>query len=100
MAEAQSKGPQAKIVLKNYMEDIAARNIDEQLGRRSDVCKCERCRFDILAYTLNNLPSKYVVSDKGHIYTKLQEMETQFNADVTRVAYKAIEIIGKNKRHA
>ncbi len=87
------------LLLKNYMEDIARNNIDQQLLERDDVCKCEQCRLDMLAYALNHLAPKYVVSDRGHIFTRLQEMETQFNTDVTREVYKTIEFIKQNKRH-
>lgn len=86
-------------VLKNYMEDITKRNVDEQIKDRKDICSCERCRLDILAYALNNLPCRYVVSDRGHVFTKLKEMEFQFMADVTREVYKAIEFIKTHKRH-
>jgi competence protein ComFB len=88
-----------EIVLKNYMEDIVKRNIESQFATRTDICKCDRCRNDVLAYALNHLPPKYVVSDRGHIFTKLQEMETQFNTDVTREVLKAIEFIKTHQRH-
>ncbi|MCX7699070.1 MAG: late competence development ComFB family protein [Candidatus Goldbacteria bacterium] len=88
-----------EIIIKNYMEDIVRKNLNEQLEKRDDLCKCELCKNDIFAYSLNHLPPKYVVTDKGHIYTKLQEMEFQFNADVTREVLKAIEFVKKNKRH-
>jgi competence protein ComFB len=89
----------AAIELNNYMEDIARRNLEEQLSEREDLCKCDRCSLDMLAYSLNNLPAKYVVTDKGHIFTKLKEMEVQFNADVTREVYKAVEFVKAHKRH-
>ena len=85
--------------IKNYMEDIVKRNMEEQMSKRTDICKCDRCGLDVFAYAINHLPPKYVVTDRGHIYTKLQEMETQFNADVTREVYKAVEFINANKRH-
>lgn len=88
-----------ELVIKNYMEDIARRNRDEQMLDRTDICKCDRCKLDVFAYSINHLPPKYVVTDKGHIFTKLQEMETQFNADVTREVLRAIEFIKKHKRH-
>ncbi|MFP4466853.1 MAG: late competence development ComFB family protein [Candidatus Goldiibacteriota bacterium] len=86
-------------IIKNYMEDIARRNLKEQIDKRDDICKCGRCQLDIYALALNSLPSKYVVTDKGHVFTKLNEMETQFNADVTREVYRAIEYIKEHKRH-
>jgi competence protein ComFB len=89
----------AALELNNYMEDIAGRNLDGQLSEREDLCKCDRCRLDMLAYSLNNLPAKYVVTDRGHIFTRLKEMEVQFNADVTREVYKAVEFVKAHKRH-
>lgn len=95
--------PQSKaekdMVVKNYMEDIVRRNMDEQYEARQDICKCARCRLDVFALAINRLPPKYVVSDRGHIFTKLQEMEQQFNADVTREVLKAIDFIKTHKRH-
>ena len=88
-----------ELVIKNYMEDIVKRNREEQMANRDDMCKCDRCKLDVFAYAINQLPPKYVVTDKGHIFTKLQEMEAQFNADVTREVLKAVEFIKNHKRH-
>ncbi len=85
--------------IKNYMENIVGKNMAMQLAKRKDLCRCERCRLDIMAFALNHLPPKYVVTKKGGIYTRLAEMEFQLNADVTREVYKAIEVVRKNKRH-
>jgi competence protein ComFB len=93
------KNAKDELVIKNYMEDIVRRSMDSQKNDGKKNCRCERCEKDVFAYALNHLPPKYVVTDKGHIFTKLQEMETQFNADVTREVFKAIEFINANKRH-
>lgn len=87
-------------VVKNYMEDIVKRNIESQKVLRRDACWCARCEKDIFAMVLNRMPPKYVVTDQGHIYTKLQEMETQLNVDVTREVHGAIKFIANHKRHA
>lgn len=94
-----AKSEKKEIIIKNYMEDIVKKHMKELLEKRTDVCRCELCENDIFAYSLNHLPPKYVVTDRGRIYTKLQEMEVQFNADVTREVLKAIEFVKKNKRH-
>jgi competence protein ComFB len=94
----QSKSAK-EMVVKNYMEDIVKRNIDEQYEQRRDICKCDLCRLDVYALAINRLPPQYVVSDRGHIFTKLKEMEDQFNADVTREVLKAIDFIKTRKRH-
>lgn len=87
-----------KYKLKNYMEEIVLKNLEEQLAKRSDLPKDERFKLDVYAYSLNQVKPHYVVTDKGHIYTKLKEMEMQFNADVTRVVYQSIEFIKERLR--
>jgi len=86
--------------IRNYMEDIVKRNIENQKEKNKAACWCSRCEKDVFALALNRLPSKYVVTNEGRMYTKLQEMEEQQNADVTREVYKAIGVVAANKRHA
>jgi competence protein ComFB len=94
------KNAKDEYLIKNYMEDIVLRNIESQKTKNTKACWCARCEKDVFAFALNKLPAKYVVTDKGRMYTKLQEMETQLNADVTREVYKAIETVAANKRHS
>lgn len=83
----------------NYMEDIVKDILDSLLAEKENICKCEKCRLDITAWALNRLSPKYVVSNRGRIFTKLQEVEVQFRADVTRELAKAISRISKNPQH-
>jgi len=87
------------VLLRNYMEEVVNRTLEEILSPRDDVCKCERCKLDIMALALNHLPPKYVVTDMGYIYTKVNELESQFKADVTVAVTNALKIIRKNPRH-
>ena len=87
------------MLLSNYMEEAVDRTMDEILSPRDDVCKCERCKLDIKALALNHLPPKYVVTDKGYIYTKVNELESQFKADITVAVTNAMKIIRLNPRH-
>jgi len=88
----------AELNFKNYMEDCVIDLLPKVLDTL-DVCKCERCRMDILAYALNELPPKYVVSPKGVIYTKLEVMHMQFDADVTSALAMGAKIVKENPRH-
>lgn len=58
----------------NYPEIAVKELFDEVMKNykktQPNTCDCERCRDDIMALALNNLPVKYVVSDVGHIYVK------------------------------
>ena len=45
--------------LVNYMEMAVREELPKLMGMREDICKCEDCQCDIIAYALNKLPSKY-----------------------------------------
>jgi len=83
----------------NFMEDIVKEEVDNLLAEKENICKCAKCKLDMMAWALNRLPPKYVVSDKGRIFTRLQGVETQFRADVTIQLMKAISQISKNPQH-
>ncbi len=83
----------------NYMEDIVRDALDGLLLEKQDICKCEKCRLDISACALNRLPPKYFVSNKGRVFTKLQEVQVQFKADVIRELLAAISNVSKNPQH-
>lgn len=85
--------------LKNYMEDAVRNALDELLAKQGNLCKCSRCRLDIMAYALNHLPAKYVVTDKGHTYTRVAEMAQQFGTDLVVALSRAIKHVAKNPRH-
>ena len=84
---------------KNYMEEAVDSTIEEILSHRDDVCDCDRCRLDIKALALNHLPPKYVVTDRGYVYTKINELVNQFKADITVAVTNALKIIRDNPRH-
>ena len=85
-------------MLKNYMEDIVI-STTESILKLLNICKCEKCRLDIIALALNDLPPKYIVTEKGELYTKLNELENQFGVDVQAAIIKAALLVGKNPKH-
>jgi competence protein ComFB len=86
------------IKIKNYMEDCVADTL-ETLLPSLNVCACERCRMDIMAYALNKLPPKYVVTRLGHLYTKLSGMHSQFEVDIMTNITQGAKLISQNPRH-
>lgn len=84
---------------RNYMEELVLESAEEVLAKYKDVCKCQRCKLDIIALTLNNLPAKYVVTDIGRAHAKLESAKVQFQTDITKELVKSIEKISKNPRH-
>jgi len=84
--------------IKNYMEDCVLDLIDPVLDDLG-MCKCEKCRYDVLAIVLNNVRPKYVVTRKGGMYTKLAALQSQFNVDILTEIAKAAEVVRDNPRH-
>jgi competence protein ComFB len=86
--------------LVNFMEEAVKRCLDEllkdpaYLSLRVD----EKTKMDIIAYTLNHLPPRYVVTERGHLYTKVNELKQQFQTDIIVELSKAIEYIKANPR--
>lgn len=85
--------------MSNDMENIVKEELDKLLLKKDDVCKCYKCKLDMMILALNRLPPKYIITEKGRIYTKLKEQETQFKVDVVRELTKAIMQVSANPQH-
>jgi competence protein ComFB len=84
--------------LKNYMENVVAQKTQE-IMKLLNICKCEKCNLDIMAIALNNLPAKYIVTDKGELFSKINELEQQFEVDVETEIIKAAIFVGRHPKH-
>lgn len=84
--------------LKNYMEDVVFMMIDDVL-KNVEVCKCQKCKLDIVALALNNLPPKYLVTEKGELYSKISSLQQQFEVDVISAIIKAAVLVSRAPRH-
>ncbi len=84
--------------IKNYMEDCVDDLIVPVL-KRMGCCTCESCIYDVKAIALNALPPKYVVTKKGHFYTKLSALQSQFEVDIIAAISKAAEFVSRSPRH-
>lgn len=87
----------ARKLPKNILEDLIVYKLDELIDT-TGVCKCDRCRNDIIAISLNKLPSRYVSSSGGDIMARMQSMDDQMQANITASILKAIEVV-KSKPH-
>ncbi len=73
--------------------------IDRIIRERDDICDCDRCRLDIAAIALNNLKPKYVVTEKGGLYAKVDILDYQYDVDLIKEVTQAIEIVNKQPHH-
>jgi competence protein ComFB len=78
--------------LVNYMEGAVKRCLDELLedSAYKDFQPDERTKLDVLALALNHLPARYVVTEKGYIFTRVDELKHQFKTDIIVELSKAI----------
>lgn len=86
-------------MLVNLMEKEVIHVVDKVLKDMDGVCKCGQCRMDIAAIALNNLKPNYVVSEKGEVYSKVNNMNYQFNTDVVTAVTTALEMVKNNPKH-
>lgn len=96
---AKLKEKEIPRVIKNYLEEEVAHLLDGLLEKRDDICKCSRCRADMMALALNRLPAKYTSTDLGRAYVKMESAERQFRTDVIRELAKAMKQVAEKPRH-
>lgn len=85
--------------LTNYMEAAIDHIMPNLLRAFPDVCQCEHCLLDIKAIALNHLKPHYVVTEKGKLYSQLEETKIQFETDILKALIDAISVVSKNPRH-
>ncbi|SDK51741.1 late competence development ComFB family protein [Natronincola ferrireducens] len=85
--------------IKNYMEVVVNNLLPNILKCQEESCSCERCVADIKAIALNMLPPKYIATEFGEVYSKINALSIQFEADVTNAIIQAIDKVKKHPRH-
>ena len=86
--------------LHNLMEHEVRYTLNHILTTDNDIkCQCDQCKLDIMAVALNSLSPKYIVTEKGLLYSRLAIMNQQFNTDVVTALAKAINMVNNSPRH-
>jgi competence protein ComFB len=83
----------------NLMEQIVEKVLEEQWKSLNMQCSCEICRNDILAFTLNALPPRYVAHEKGRVIVQAGMVNEQLKADVLREIARAVSIVSAKPSH-
>ena len=82
----------------NMMETVCEDTLKE-LEPELDCCLCEQCRNDIIAYALNHLPCRYVVTPAGGAISKAAAMRIQHMTDVRTALIRAAQTVKESPRH-
>ena len=86
-------------MVKNFMEIVLEHMLPGVLLQYPEQCKCEKCIDDIKAIALNKLKPLYMVTEKGNVFLRLNELELQFKTDILRELIQAISLVSKNQKH-
>jgi competence protein ComFB len=86
--------------LVNFMEEVVKKTLEELLQdpAYSYLNLDDKAKLDILAFALNHLPPRYAVTEKGLLYTRLNEFRQQFTTDIVVELTKAIKRVQANPR--
>ena len=77
------------LVIRNYTEEMVRAYVDQNLPKE-DICDCARCKMDVIAYMLNNLPASYGITHRGYLFDKLKSVDLEHRVTISDVFYKAV----------
>ena len=82
----------------NIMQLLVEEKADHYMGLFG-LCRCSRCRNDVLALALNQLPPKYVVMPVHELTSRLSIYEGRFSSAVTAQILRACKEVLEHPRH-
>jgi len=84
--------------VRNFMEFVVEDAVRKITEKEPAHAFSEKDLADIEALALNSLPPRYIVTEKGEVFSKVDELSIQFQADVTRAVMQAITRVRENPR--
>ncbi len=85
----------------NVMEEIVTTlvNVIMMSPDYQTFCHCRQCRNDIIALSLNNLPTHYVTRDEGREFVFEQLNREENRKWLNKKIIQAIHVVGKYPKH-
>ena len=91
------------ILKKVHVANVMERLVDDQfpivMQKFPDACCCPQCLSDIKALALNNLKPRYVSTDKGDLYERVNISDMMVKVEALRAMTEAVEKVSSNPRH-
>lgn len=80
--------------IRNHTKELVYERIEELLAEKEDLCKCETCVIDLLAFTLNRVTPRYTTSLLGELHpVKVFEKKIQVEIDLAlRAGLKQLQV--------
>ncbi len=82
----------------NVMQALVEEKVDKCMAE-AGMCTCQRCRIDVVALALSQLPSKYVVLHANDTLPMLTVYANRYAAAVTSQLMAACQRVKENPRH-
>ena len=99
MAKDAKDAKDTRVKFKNYMEVLVEETLEGWIKKGEKFCYCKRCHLDIMAFALNHLPAKYIVTQQGKLFTEMAALQLQSGMEVKGRVLDAIRLVQKNPRH-
>ena len=91
--------------LHNTIEDKVISKVDEifkeigKEGGNAKICTCDKCRMDVICYTLNRATPHYILSSRGASRVQNDDFEyQQQTADIVSLIHEGLKRVNHNKR--
>ncbi len=82
----------------NITQALVEAKVDKYI-KLFGLCDCPRCRIDVIALALTNLPPKYVVAREHEMVPLLSVYEGKYNAAIISQVMNACKLVMENPRH-
>lgn len=90
--------PLKDITCMNVMQALVEEKADKYIAKFG-ICPCARCKIDVMALALTNLPAKYVVVRESEAIPMLTVYEGRYNAAVISQVMWACKRVMDFPRH-
>lgn len=97
-SEGNSAATEDDYVFLNVMETLVNEIVDKWICQFG-VCTCSRCKADVIALALTNLPSKYVVVGRNAAAPLMNFYSQQFSGAITVEVTKACTKVMERPHH-
>ncbi len=85
--------------MRNVWESVVAQEYERMLPKVPGACRCASCKEDVLVYTLNRLPPRYVATVTGGVLSEVKVEEDQGRADIAVALMEAFRVVADSPRH-
>ena len=95
---AAEKPDEEEVICANIMEILVERKAETYM-ELFGLCCCDRCKMDVQALALTELPAKYVVMGKNELPLRLSLYEGRMNTAITAQILRACKVVLEEPRH-